>query len=617
MDVSRQILSDIIVYMKYARYDKKKKRRETWDEIVDRYEKMMVKKYPKLKDEIIENCKYIRDKKVLPSLRAAQFAGDAMIKNPVRGYNCSFTPMDHPIAFRELMFLLLSGSGVGFSCQYHHVDRLPEIRHPKKKRRFLIGDSIEGWVEAVGALVEAYMGDRKSLPVFDYSDIRVKGTPLKTSGGVAPGADDLKVCLLQVQNILDNKKEGEKLTSLEVLDLCCHIAYCVVSGGVRRSSMLALFSFEDEDVKACKTGDWFTQNPQRTMVNISACMLRHKIKQEEFYEYFEYMKRGNGEPGIFWSNDSQTYGVNPCGEASLKSHQFCNLTSINTTTIESQDDFNKRARAAAFFGTIQAGFTDFHLLRESWKDTTEKDALIGVSLAGIAAGNVLDLNIKEAAKHVVAENERVANLLGINVASRMCLQKPDGHTSSLLGCSSGVHSYHSPYYTRRIRVLKTEPIYNYFKRLLPGYLEDDVFKPSVQAVISLPIKAPVNAITRRETALQLLKRVQRLYKDWVVPGHKRGQNTHSISCTVSVKEHEWDKVREWMWDNRDDYASITVFPYENPNYPQLPFEEITEEEYNTFIQGLKEIDLSKISEEQDNTTLQQEAACGGGACEVI
>ena len=618
MDTSRQILSNIITYMKYARYDKKQKRRETWEEIIDRYKKMMIKKYPKLKDEIEKNCKYLYNKKVLPSARALQFAGKAIEKNPIRNFNCSYLPMDNSTAFQELIFVLLSGTGAGFSVQYHHIDKLPEIHKPKKKRRYLVGDSIEGWTLAVGALIDAYMGDRKSLPLFDFSDIREKGTPLKTSGGAAPGPSDLKVCMVQLQNILDSKTDGERLTSLEILDMCCHIASCVVSGGIRRSSMLALFSFDDEKIKFCKTGTWPIDNPQRAMVNISAAILRHKIKKEEFDAYFDIMKNNRtGEPGIFWTNDCQVYGTNPCGEASLKAGQFCNLTSINTVDIKDQSDFNNRATVASFFGTLQAGFTDFHLLREFWKEVTEKDALIGVSLAGIAAGNVLSLNVKEGAERVVKENERVASLININPASRTCLQKPDGTISSVLACSSGVHAYHSEYYIRRIRVLKTEAIYMYLKDKHPELLEDDKMKPTIQAVISIPVNAPENAITRQETALQLLSRVKRLYKDWVLPGHRKGQNTHSISCTVTVKKHEWDKVKEWMWNNREHYASITVFPYEEPDYPQLPFEEVTEGEYNKLFSMLKKVDLTKVTEYEDNTQLQYEVACGGGACEIV
>jgi len=615
-DIGREVLSDLIIYMKYSRYNKKEKRRETWEEIIDRYKAMMVKKYPKIKEEIVENCKYLYEKKALPSARALQFGGKAMEKNPIRGFNCSFLVIDHPDVFKEIMFLLLSGTGVGVSVQHHHISQLPEIHQPKKKRRHLIGDSAEGWAEAIGVLIEAYMGNRKSLPLFDFSDIREKGTPLKTSGGLAPGPSDLKVCLVHLQNILDEKREGEKLTPVESLDMLCHIASCVVSGGIRRSSMLALFSFDDNAMKEYKANDWFSKNPQRAMVNTSAAILRHKIKDEEFFEYFEYMKHSFGDPSIFWTNEVHNYGINPCAEASLKSGQFCNLTSVNTVDIETQEEFNERAKAASFFGTLQAGFTDFHLLREMWKDNTEEDSLLGVSLAGIASGNVVSLNLKEAAQVVLKENERVAELIGINKASRTTLQKPDGTISCVLGCSSGVHPYHSEYYIRRIKVLKTEYIYNYLLSNHPELIEDDVTKPTAQAIISIPIKSPEGAITRKETAISLLNRVKKLYRGWVVPGHRKGQNTHSISCTVTVKPGEWDRVGQWLWDNKDFYASISTFPSDDKAYPQMPFEEITKEEYEKRAKSLPKIDFSKIVEEKDSTTFRGEVACSGGQCEI-
>ena len=623
MDKSRQILSDIIVFMKYSRFLSKEKRREIWDEIVDRNKKMMLKKYPKLKEEIEEVYEvFVRPKKVLPSMRSLQFGGKAIEKNNSRLYNCSVLAMSHVDSFKELAFLLMSGCGVGYSVQLHHIDQLPEILKPKKERKFLIADSIEGWADAVGALIESHYGIRKSLPRFDFSDIREKGKPLKTSGGTAPGPEPLQDCLHHVQQIFNRKKDGEKLTSLEVHDICCHIADCVVVGGTRRSSCIALFTFDDTLMLECKFGEWYKDNPQRGRANNSAVILRHKIKEDEFMKFFEKVRAsGSGEPGWVWSNNDAMI-CNPCGEIALKvqldgTGSMCNLTEIDVSNITTQLDFNARARAASFLATLQAGFTDFHFLRDTWKESVDHEALIGVGLTGIASGHVLDLNLREAAENVVDENIRVAQLIDINPAYRTTTVKPSGTASLVLGCSSGIHAWHSEYYIRRLRIGKDEVLYKYLAKNHPELLEDDYFKPSTQAVISVPIKAPDGATTRKETALQLLNRVKRVYNGWVKPGHIKGDNTNNISCTVTIKEHEWERIGKWFWENRNNYTAISVLPYSEHTYKQAPFEEIDKETYEKMIKSLKKVDLTKVSEIEDNTSLQGELACSGNSCEVI
>lgn len=617
MDKGRQILSDIIVYMKYARFLPHLNRRETWEELVDRNKAMHLKKFPKLKDEIEEAYKYVYEKKVIPSARSLQFGGKPIELNPIRGYNCSATHMDHPDAFKELMFVLLSGTGIGYSVQRHHVEKLPEIFKPRKSRRFLIADSIEGWAEAVGALIDSYMGNRKSLPDFDFSDIRPKGQRLKTSGGIAPGPEPLKTCLHHVQTILDRKKDGEKLRPIEVHDINCFLSEAVLSGGIRRSAMIALFSFDDHEMRTCKNGEYWRENPQRGRANNSAVILRHKITEDEFNAYWEIISKSkSGEPGVFFTND-QEYVTNPCAEISLHSGQFCNLVEINAYNIKDQADLNERAKKAAFIASLQASYTNFHFIREHWQDITEEEALIGVSLTGIASGGVLGLNMKEAAAVVKEENERVAKLIGINPAARCTTVKPSGTLSLVLGCSSGIHAWHSPHYLRRVMVLKNEPIYQYLAVNHPELIEDEYFKPEEQAYIKVPIKAPDDAITRQETALQLLNRVSKVYKNWVKPGHRKGHNTNNISCTVTVKENEWERVGKWMWENRDDYTAISVLPYDTTNYPQTPFEEINEEEYSKLYKKLKLVDLTKIIEKEDNTNLKENAACSGNSCEIV
>lgn len=853
MTESLRNLSTLAIYMKYSRYIPELNRRETWEELVTRNMQMHIKKFPSLKDEIQQAYAYVFEKKVLPSMRSLQFGGRAIELNPTRLYNCSFVKMDSPDAFGEIMFLLMCGCGVGYSIQKHHVRELPEIIKPKKSRRFLITDSVEGWADSVKVLINSYMGVRKSSPEFDFSDIRPRGTLLKTSGGVAPGPEPLKTCLHRIQTLLDRKKDGEKLTTLEVHDINCFLADAVLSGGIRRSAMIALFSFDDEQMRTCKFQNWAEENPQRARANNSAVILRHEITEDEFKVFWNVIKNsGTGEPGIFFTNDSEigcnpcvtgdtliatpngnipikdlarenkpviVYSWNPktklpelqwmrnirltrknvklievtfdsglkvkctydhnfysfrgnkiqaqnlkigqrvrafscskhpdghirlhgwvnnktqhiwehralwelyngkipfdnvvnhinnipddnrienlclmttyqhnshhyperlkngfyhsgkktekilnhkimdikyldnledvyngtvdnchtyiiadstycgedprgitsgivsanCGEISLKSFQFCNLVTVNVTDLESQREFESRAKAAAFIATLQAAYTDFHYLRETWKETTEKDALIGVSLSGIASNKIFPLDIKKAAEVVKQENERVSKILGIKKASRATTVKPEGTSSLVLGCSSGIHAWHSPYYIRRIRINKIEPLYNYLLKNNPEILEDDYFNPTMQAVISLPIEAPFGAVFRTEKALDLLTRVKIIYKKWIQGGHRKGHNNNNVSCTVSIKENEWDEVGKWMWDNKDCYTSITVLPYDNKLYIQPPFEEITKEKYDELISKVKKLDLSLLKEEIDTTSHIETVACGGGACEI-
>jgi ribonucleoside-diphosphate reductase alpha chain len=616
MDLSVSILSEVVSYLKYARFIPELQRRETWDEIVSRNKNMNIRRYPHLREQIETAYKFVYEKKVLPSMRSLQFAGKPIEITPTRLYNCCYLPMDHPDAFSEVMFLLLCGTGVGYSVQRHHVAKLPPIIVPTRSKRFLVGDSLEGWADAVRALIKAYFKGR-ALPDFDFSDIRPKGAPLKTSGGIAPGPEPLKDCLHHVKKVLDRKQTGERLTPLEVHDINCHIADAVLAGGIRRSAMISLFSFNDEEMLTSKFGKWYELNPQRARANNTTVILRHKITREEFAALWEKIRlSGSGEPGFMFSND-QEWGLNPCGEISLRPHQFCNLVTINVSDVTEQEELNARAKAAAFIATLQAGYTNFHYLRNTWKQTTEKEALIGVSMTGIASGGVLYLDLREAAEIVKKENVLVAKEIGIKVAARCTTVKPEGTSSLILGSSSGIHAWHSPYYIRRMRIGKNEPIYDYLSNYHPELLEDDYFKPKEQAVIAVPQKSPENAITRNESALDLLNRVYYVYTNWVRPGHKRGHNTNNVSTTVTIKEHEWDDVGNWMWENKHNYTALSILPYSEHSYVQAPFEEITEDEYSNLIDSLSSITLDEITEHRDATQMKQEPACSGGACEIV
>ena len=618
MEISNKILSDITVYMKYAKYLPELERRETWEELVTRNKNMHIKTYPKLKDEIEEKYKFVYGKKVLPSMRSMQFGGKPIEISPNRIYNCAYMPIDHIDSFSECMFLLLGGTGVGYSVQRHHVAKLPAIQkpYPKRKRRFLIGDSIEGWADSIKVLMKSYMNGGGSRVEFDYSDIRAKGARLITSGGKAPGPQPLKECLVKIEGILSGKENGDQLTTIEVHDIVCYIADAVLAGGIRRAALISLFSADDDLMIGCKAGNWWELNPQRGRSNNSAVLMRHKITKEFFMDLWKRVELSNsGEPGIYLNNDKD-WGTNPCCEIALRPYQFCNLCEVNVSNIESQEDLNERVKVASFIGTLQAGYTAFHYLRDVWRETTEKDALIGVSMTGIGSGKVLNYDTKKAASLVKRENTRVSKLLGINQAARTTTVKPAGTTSLTLGTSSGIHAWHNDYYVRRVRVGKNEAIYTYLKLNHPELIEDEYFRPHDTAVISVPQKAPKGAIMRTESPFDLLERVKKIATEWVRSGHRKGSNSHNVSATISLREHEWDSAGEWMWENRKHYNGLSVLPYNGGTYTQAPFEDITEEKYNEMMKSLTDINLTKVIELDDNTDLSGELACAGGSCEL-
>jgi len=617
MNISQEILSDIVVYNKYAKYLPSKQRRETWDELVTRNKEMHQGKFPQLKEEIEDVYKMVYDKKVLPSMRSLQFAGKPIDINNSRIFNCSYLPIDDWRAFSEVMFLLLSGCGVGYSVQKHHVEKLPEIRIPRKTRRFLVGDSIEGWADSVKVLMKSYFGITAARPIFDFRDIRPKGAELITVGGKAPGPEPLKECLFQIQKVLDRKKDGEQLSPIEAHDIICHIADAVLSGGIRRAALISLFDLHDNEMLTSKHGAWWELNPQRGRANNSAVVIRSKVRKKDFFELWSKIVASNsGEPGIYFSDDKD-WGTNPCCEIALRPFQFCNLTEINVSNIESQEDLNRRVKAGAFLGTLQAAYTNFHYLRDIWKRTTEKDALVGVGMTGIGSGIVLKYDLEEAAKEAKKTNEEIANILGVKKAARVTTVKPSGTSSLVLGTSSGIHAWHNDFYVRRMRLGKNEALYQYLSQNHPELVEDDFFKPDIQAVVSVPQRAPKGAIYRTESPMDLLERTKKFNVEWVKAGHRKGANTNNVSATISVKQDEWDSVGEWMWKNKNTFNGLSVLPYDNGSYTQAPFEDITEEKFLEMESHLNNIDLKQIIEMTDETDLKDQAACAGGACEIV
>ena len=664
MEKNLQILSDLVHHMKYARYLPEKSRRETFDETVERNMGMHIKQFPELKEEIESAYKLVHEKKVIPSMRSMQFAGMPIEVNPARMFNCSYLPVTDIGAFWETMFLLLSGCGVGYSVQRHHVDKLPELRKPIKSRRYLIQDSIEGWADSIKVLMKAYFGNR-ALPLFDYRAIREKGARLVISGGKAPGPEPLKKALGQIQSMLDSKTDGDKLTPLECHDMMCIIADAVLAGCIRRSALISLFSVDDKGMMNCKspyecveeevisiqdnvknirvsvwrdgekvktqelfldlhtyekfkesgTLEWYWFYPERARSNNSVTIARPLITENVFKAKWTTIENsGSGEPGLYFTNNIEL-GSNPCCEISLNPFQFCNLTSINVSSIENQEDLEERAKAAALIGTLQASYTNFHYLRAQWKKQTEKEALLGVSLTGIASIDHTQYDFKTAARVCVEENHRIAELIGINPAARVTCIKPEGTGSLVLGTSSGIHSWHNDYYKRRLRVGKNEAIYKYLVEKLPDLVEDEQFGPG--AVITIPVKAPELAVTRKEETTDFLERIKFFTENWIRPGHTKGMNTHNVSATVSVKEQEWGSVGNWLWDNQDSFNGLSFLPYDNGTYVQAPFEDTDKNDFEESFKVLSDvIDLEEVTEIQDNTELQSELACSGASCEV-
>lgn len=619
MQLDKQILSDITVYTKYAKYLPLLERRETWEELVTRNMEMHIRKYPELKTEIEQVYKdHVFTKQVLPSMRSLQFGGRAIELNAARIYNCAFLPVDSIQSFSETMFLLLGGTGVGYSVQNHHIDKLPEIRKPNydRTRKFVVTDDIMGWADAVKTLLKSYTGAITSHIEFDLSDIRPKGALLVTAGGKAPGPEPLRVALVKLEAILREKPDGSKLTDIECHDMQCHIADAVLAGGIRRAAMISLFDYDSDAMMNCKAGSWWENNPQRGRANNSVTLLRHKIDKKTFDSVWERIEAsGSGEPGIYLTND-RDWGSNPCVEIALRPYQFCNLVEINMSDVSSQEDLNSRSCAAAFIATLQASYTNFHYLRDIWRKQTEKDALLGVSMTGIASEDNMALDYVAAAEVVKAENKRLASRIGINPAARTTAVKPAGTTSLVLGTSSGIHAWHSDYYIRRMRIGKNEALYTYLAINHPELLEDEYFNPKSQAVISVPQMAPRGAITRHESTLDLLERVKMISKDWVKTGHTKGENTHNVSCTVSIRPGEWKIIGEWMWANKDYYNGLSVLPADGGSYKQLPFEDCDKETYDKMMSTLKEVDLSKVIEMQDDTSFTDSIACGGAGCSI-
>lgn len=632
-DDSLRVLSDIVVNIKYARYLPDKRRRETWVEVCARHKAMFVKRFPALQSELDGVYRdFIVPKRILPSMRGLQFAGPPIEKNNARMFNCSFIAMDAADAFGEIMFLLMSGCGVGFSVQWHHIAKLPQVGIPKRcAYSHRVPDTTEGWADAVKAIMNYYF-DLGDYPVFDYELIRPKGAPL-SSGGKAPGPKPLQTCLEALDRLmrayvartckahkLDSTKYKIPIDALTVHDAVCHISVAVLSGGIRRSALLSLFTLEDKAMRTCKHGDWWKENGQRGRANNSAALYHDKVTKEQWLSLWKDIVDSNsGEPGAYWTNDAEM-GCNPCCEIGLHSGQMCNLVDINAATITTQADFEARCRAASFMGTLQASFTKFTYLRPMWKVVTESEYLVGVGMTGIASRTVEDLDLRAGAEVVRSTNERVAKAIGIGPAARLTTVKPSGTSSTVLQCSSGIHAWHSEFYWRRIQLTKQEALYKYLAENFPNAVEDSVYdQTGEQAVAAVPVKAPAGAIVRTKEMLhQFLQRVRRFNVEWVRAGHNSGNNANNVSATITFDEAtEAAWLGEWLWANRSTYHGLSVLPRDLGTYKQTPFEECTEAEFEKAREYLRGFDITQVRENDDNTNLRGQLACAGGVCEMI
>ena len=619
MHKSTELLSKIVVWNKYGRFLYDQKRRERYEEIVDRNKQMHIDKFPELTEEINAAYEQVYSKNILPSMRSFQFAGDAIRQNNARIFNCSYLPIERLQAFQELMFLLLSGCGVGYSVRRRHVEALGTFYplNGKKTETYIIPDSIEGWAMSIDFLIRSLKDGYE--PVFDYSNIRKRGERLVVGGGKAPGAEPLRTCHQEIVNYY--KDYGVvtpgPLEPIMVHDICCLVSEAVMAGGIRRAAMISLFDHDDEAMLSCKSGEWWMKHPYRARANNSA-ILHRAITQEGFNKIWKQVEDSNaGEPGLFWvDNLLGDSGTNPCGEIALRPYTFCNLVEVNVTDNDKENVI--RVKAAALIATLQASYTDFKFLSPEWKINTDEDALIGVGLTGIAG--VWDVNYHQLAHAVKETNEEIARKIGINSAARCTTVKPSGTASIVLGTSSGIHAWHSEYYIRRMRVSKNDALYSYITKQAPFLVEDDFFKPKETAILSFPIKAPEGAITRElENALQFSDRCLVANMDYVREGRNRDELHNNVSATVSVKKSEWNELGNWMYENRESYNGMSVLPYDDSVYKQAPFETITEEEYLRLEAELEGIDLdpSSIIEEDDQTELIENSACAGGACELV
>ena len=642
-------MSEFVFTSKYARYNEKAKRRETWGEAVARVETMHLKKYAFLpkedKAEIVAAFDSVREKKTIPSMRSMQFGGVPIEAKNARIYNCSVRHVDSPRAFSEIFFLALCGCGVGIGLQKQFLDRLPDLVDSSDKTgtviTYVVEDTIEGWSDTVEALLNCYFKNTaysgRKL-VFDFSRIRKKGLKIKTGGGKAPGYKPLKNALGKVKKMLDDlieENQVKRLRSIDVCDILCHCSDAVLSGGVRRSALSFIFDKNDDLMMNAKTGEWFKENPQRARGNNSVLLLRNDVTLDEFKSIVS-KTREFGEPGFVFANDSRQL-LNPCFEINFIPEtedevcgvQFCNLTSINGAETDTKEKFIQHAKFAALIGTLQAGYLDFPYLGRASKKITEQESLLGVSITGMMDNPdiLLDKDSqKEAALAAVETNEIWAKKLGVNPAARITCVKPEGTSSIILGAASGIHPHHSRRYFRRIQCNKLDNVYNFFKIYNPDLCEESVWSANkTDDVLTFPVEIPEGAMVKEDlTAIKHLGIIKNAQENWVNYGtskHNKKNIKHSVSCTVLVDEDEWDKVVKYLFENRENFTAVSLLPKTGDKiYKQAPMEAVISKEdekrFEKLSKEIEKVDYTKLEEAHDETKPQDEVACGGNGCEI-
>lgn len=644
-------LSDYIHASKYARYVPELLRREVYEETVARIEGMHLGQFPAMADEIRDAFKLVYAKRVLPSMRSMQFGGPAILANNNRIYNCSFTLIDRFDSFSEALFLLLSGCGVGYSIQFDHVEKMPAIGYidPKKVEHHVIKDTIEGWADGLNALLHSFQkGTNLEL---SYHKIRSAGAVLKTSGGRAPGHLKLKEALERVRGVL-LAAQGRKLRPIEAHRILCHAADAVLSGGIRRSAMIALFSLDDSEMLFAKTGKWYENDPWFANANNSVVLKRDEVKKNKFKRIFQ-MTRQWGEPGFYFTADYD-YGTNPCAEIGLNPKltidetlsaalaergikaevgsvhsgwAFCNLCEINASKFKSYEDFEEAAKAATLIGTLQATYTKMPYLGWVSEELAKKEALLGIGMTGMLDAPDIACNPeyqRTVATKVKEWNKEYAERLGIKSAARTTCVKPSGTTSLELGCvGSGIHAHHARRYIRRVTADELEPIFQAFKAVNPKMC---VRKPDGKWVIEFPVEAPAKAVIKADVeALQFLELVRSTQQNWVIPGtaednHSPGLN-HNVSNTVTVKPEEWDDVANYIWANRELFTGVSLLSVTgDKDFSFAPNEAVVtpadEKYWLELVAAYNQVDYTAIMEMEDGTALSGELACAGGFCEI-
>ena len=612
---------------RYAKYFDGKGR-ESWPETVGRYVENVVR--PVVDTETANEIEQaILGLEVMPSMRAMMTAGIALDRDNTAGYNCSYLPVDDPKSFDEAMFILLCGTGVGFSVERQFINKLPEI--PKlfqSDTTIVVKDSKEGWAKAFRQLlVLLWAGE---IPLWDVSRVRPAGARLKTFGGRASGPAPL-VDLFNFAVKLFKEAEGRKLSSIECHDLMCKIGEIVVVGGVRRSAMISLSNLSDDRMRHAKSGNWWDNEPQRALANNSVAYTEKPDSLSFMREWMALVESGSGERGIFNREASKKqaakngrrdsdydFGTNPCSEIILRPYQFCNLTEVVVRATDTVDDLARKVRLATILGTIQSTYTKFPYLRKVWTTNTEEERLLGVSLTGIMDNPLmttknkgLDKTLENLRNVAVVTNAEWAYRLGIPQSAAISCIKPSGTVSQLVDSASGIHARHSPYYIRTVRGDNKDPLTTFMKdQGIPS--EPDVFKPDQTTVFSFPVKAPNKAVVTAD-----LSAVDQLNM-WLM--YQRNWCEHKPSVTINVKKDEWFEVGTFVYEHFDEMSGVSFLPYNEHTYQQAPYQEIDKEEYKNLLSTMpKSIDWSRLSEyeKEDTTSSSQTFACTGDVCEVV